>query len=439
MAFTDGVGPLASLIVSNNILYGTTHNYGGGIGGGDGSVFKLNTDGTGFTNLHTFSGYPPEGGALLGDLLLVGGALYGTTAQGGSNGYGCIFSIGTNGLNLTNIFNFEATAPSFPYTNSTGASPSAGLLLIGGTLYGGTGGGGLHAAGTLFAINTNGTGFMNLHSFTVTDGQYLRRDLILSGGTLYGTTPGGGSSAVGTIFKMNTNGSGYTNFYTFPNDSNPSHTNSDGAFPACQLVLVGNTLFGTASEGGDFGNGTIFTIDTNGNAFTLLHTFSATNGVGGTNADGAQPQGGLALVGNTLYGTAASGGTGGNGVVFKLNLNGSGFTTLYSFSATNGPTGTNSDGAQPVAALVQSGNALYGTASLGGTNGSGAVFRIALPPTLAITFSGTNAILAWPSNAVGFSLQVSTNLAGTWNPLAGQFTVTNPISGRQKFYRLTSP
>jgi uncharacterized repeat protein (TIGR03803 family) len=55
-------------------------------------------------------------------------------------------------------------------------------------------------------MNTDGTGYTVLKSFTNNDGP--NAGLILSGGTLYGTTYMGGSSGDGTVFKMNTNGTG---------------------------------------------------------------------------------------------------------------------------------------------------------------------------------------------------------------------------------------
>jgi hypothetical protein len=67
------------------------------------------------------------------------------------------------------------------------------------------------------------------------------------------------------------------------------------------------------------------------------------------------------------------------------------------------------------------------------------------PPQLTITASGPNVILSWPTNAFGFSLQSTTNFPSptSWvtSSLApvvvnGQNTVTNPIAGAQKYYRL---
>src|SRR6267154_3423716 len=89
--------------------------------------------------------------------------------------------------------------------------------------------------------------------------------------------------------------------------------------------------------------------------FTVLHSFTATSANSSgvpTNSDGTSP---LVLIssGNTLYGTAGGGGTVGNGTVFKVNADGSGFTNLHSF--------TGSDGANP-GGLISSGNTLYGTA-----------------------------------------------------------------------------
>ena len=249
LVFLDGTGPVANLIWSSNTLYGTTRIYGGGNAGGYGSVFSMNLNGSGFTNLHTFSAIAPEAGNLNSGLILFGGKLYGTATFGGSSNYGSVFAIGTNGLGLTNLFNFESTGPDFPYPNNIGAYPIAGLTLIGNTFYGLANGGGTNGGGTLFAMNTNGTGFTNLHNFSFATGNNPSRDLLYAGGVFYGTTFSGGDHAVGTVFKINTNGSGFTNFYNFSQTSGPDRTNYEGAFPACSLVLAGTNLYGTVAEG----------------------------------------------------------------------------------------------------------------------------------------------------------------------------------------------
>ncbi len=149
-----------------------------------------------------------------------------------------------------------------------------------------------------------------------------------------------------------------------------------------------------------------------------------------------------ALLDSTLYGTASSGGSSGNGTVFKVNIDGTGFTTLHSFSGGR-------DGASPLASLILSSNTLYGTASGGGDLGDGTVLSISLPvtpPQRTVSPSGAYVILAWPTNASGFSLQSTTNLVSpaAWTTVSpepvvlnGQNTVTNPVSGTQQFYRLS--
>src|SRR2546427_590491 len=160
-----------------------------------------------------------------------------------------------------------------------------------------------------------------------------------------------------------------------------TQVNNDGAFPAAGLVLMGNTLYGTAQQGGTLGHGAVFAVNTDGTQFTNLHSFTATSsdGTNDINSDGAGPQAGLLLSGNTLYGTAVEGGSWGGGAVFAVNTDGTGFTNLYSFAATStnaSGTFTNSDGAKPQAGLVLSGNTLYGTALAGGSSGEGTVFAI---------------------------------------------------------------
>ncbi len=274
---------------------------------------------------------------------------------------------------FTTLHSFTAFG-SLSITNSDGRGPLAGLILSGNTLYGTAEVGGSFANGTVFKVNTTGTGFTTLSSFTEdgNDGVGPDGGLILSGNTLYGTASQGGIANNGTVFAVNTDGSSFTNLHSFTalNDS----TNSDGATPVAGLVSSGNTLYGTAQVGGSFGNGAVFAISTNGTGFTNLHSFTATSGLLFTNSDGANPYAGLILSGNTLYGTAETGGGFGNGTVFKLNTNGTGFTNLHSFTALINS--TNSDGASPDGGLVLSNNILYGTAYLGGSSGKGTVFAV---------------------------------------------------------------
>ena len=454
---SDGRNPYGGLAIEGTTLVGTA-NSGGDFGWG--TVFILNTDGTGFMPVHSFSTETyigngittnSDGGNPQAALVASGSALYGTASQLGSGGSGTVFALSlATGYAVLHPF----TKLSAPYysdgTNTDGANPEAGLILSGNTLYGTAEYGGTNGEGTVFRVNTDGSGFTNLHNFAAiphastknSDGANPIGGLVLSGSTLYGTAQNGGTNGWGTIFAVEANGMGFTNLYHFADGS-------DGALPVAGFILSGNTLYGTTSYGGssNTGGGTVFAINTNGTGFTNLHSFTAQ--VNGANGDGYAPRAGLVLLGNTLYGTASGGGTSGYGTVFAVNINGTGFVTLHSFSAVQtNSTGvpTNSDGTYPYGTLVISSNTLFGTAAFGGTNGDGTLFSLlALGPELSIARSGTNVILTWPTNEPGFNLEYATNLVSptAWNtnlPAPIVFntnnTVTNPIAGTPRFYRL---
>jgi uncharacterized repeat protein (TIGR03803 family) len=129
--------------------------------------------------------------------------------------------------------------------------------------------GGSSGYGTVFALNRDGSGFTNLHNFpsaflsTNSEGAYPNPGLLLLGSTLYGTCSGGGrfinlpgSGGNGTIFSISTAGTGFTNLHDF--SAAPDETNSEGFYPNGEMVRLGNDFYGTANDGGAFANGTVF-------------------------------------------------------------------------------------------------------------------------------------------------------------------------------------
>jgi len=143
-----------------------------------------------------------------------------------------VLLIAVLGLMLAGRATAQTFTALFDYNNSGGISPQAGLLLSGNILYGTTYYGGTYGQGTVFAVNINGNGFTNLYSFTSgSDGASPLAVLILSGTTLYGTAAGGGLYGYGTVFAVNTNGTGFMTLHSFTTVAGPSSTNSDGAFP----------------------------------------------------------------------------------------------------------------------------------------------------------------------------------------------------------------
>ena len=441
----DGANPIGGLTLGGDILYGTA-KYGGSAGAG--TVFAVSASGAGFRSVFDFLG-GGNGANPYSGLLISGDTLYGTASEGGTGGEGLVFTLNTNGNGFADLHSFLPLAKnSFGiYTNSEGAHPYVGLLLVNGMLYGGANNGGTSGQGTLFSINSGSSAFATLHSFTSgSGGAYAASAMVLVGSFLYGTDYG--NLGNGTVFAINTNGSGFTNYYAFSSshlNNSGVLTNSDGANPHAGLVLSGNTLYGTTEFGGEYGNGAVFAINTDGSGFVNLHSFSAgAYAPSGRyiNNDGTRPSAELILSGDILYGAASAGGRFGNGTLFVLNTDGTGFRNLYDFSSTPPYPAAqiNSDGANPSGCLVLLGNALYGTTSYGGDSGNGTVFKLAplvVGPPLAITTLGTSVVLSW-SNSPGFILQSAPSLSDTFTNITGATNpYTNPIAGAQQFYRLS--
>jgi uncharacterized repeat protein (TIGR03803 family) len=274
-----------------------------------GGVFSMETNGSNFALIYNFD--TNTDGAAPGKksgLAMSGGTLYGTAQAGGITNAGSIFSVDTNG-NFQLLHLFQG--------NTDGRRPMGTLVLSSNVLYGTASFGGTNPGnfGTVFSISTAGTNFTVLHTFggiTAGDGSAPNAGVILSGNTLYGVTSLGGTNNDGTVFSLNTDGSGYTVLHSF---------SGLGQNPQGALWLHGDKLYGTALGNGTTTQGSVFSIDTNGNNFTLLQTFphlESTNNF--TNTDGTLLRGSLAMAGNVLYGSASMGGAYGNGTLFSLAI-----------------------------------------------------------------------------------------------------------------------
>ena len=136
----DGSGPLGSLTLVGPVLYGVTTQGGGGAG----SIFRINTDATAYTKMHTFGG-PGDGANPVGELLPVGSELFGTTPHVAPNSLGVLFGINMDGTSYNVIYSFKG-AP------NDGDGPTD-LTELNGVLYGMTAGGGSANDGTIFSIS----------------------------------------------------------------------------------------------------------------------------------------------------------------------------------------------------------------------------------------------------------------------------------------------
>ena len=389
----SGTGPRGMAEGSDGVLYGTTRDGGTGAYG---TVFKINRDGSGFAELHGFSG-ALEGGQNPAAALLVGsdGALYGTTLFGGHSAAGTVFKINTNGTGFTVLYGFGP--------GGGGGAPQSRLIEgSDGALYGVASGGGLNGGGTVFSLHKDGSGIAELHSFPDTIGNNSFPLAILEGsdGALNGITGYGGIGYYGTVFKLNKDGSDYAVLWQFTGSA------GDGADPSALVEGGDGALYGATFAGGDNNWGTVFTMNKDGSGYRVLLSFTGI-------ADGGSPSVLLAGSDGVLYGQTANGGLNHLGVFYRVNLDGSGYTNLHNFTYPDGNlnaqfasliegadgilygpvfrlrkdgtgftvlrtfSATGGDGSHPAAPLVEgSDGALYGTTAADGINGNGAVFRI---------------------------------------------------------------
>lgn len=185
--------------------------------------------------------------------------------------------------------------------------------------------------------------------------------LLNVGGTLYGTTSDGGSAGLGTVYSINQRGFKKL-LHSFGGGGD------DGNYPNGDLIKVNGTLYGTTFWGGTCNQGTVYSISTTG-TMNVLHSF------GCSADDGLEPTAGLVFLKGMLYGTTSVGGYEDTGTVYRISSTGTGYKVLYAF-------GNQYDGAGPYARLLKVSGTLYGTTYYGGkgcyqyTNGCSTVFSI---------------------------------------------------------------
>ena len=242
----DGVSPEGGLVFgADGFLYGTTS--AGGYHDA-GTVFRLATDGTGYTVGYDFGGSRDDG-ATPNAALFSGadGALYGTTTDGGLYDYGTVFRLTTDG-DYSILYDFDG---------KDGDYPDASLIqATDGNFYGTTSGGGPYDAGTVFRITTGGA-LTTLYSFpSKNDGLQPEAALIqATDGLLYGTTYYGGTAGGGTAFAIAPDGGGFTTLHSFAGGD------ADGANPAAAVLQARDgTLYGTTAYGGTSRVGTVFRL-----------------------------------------------------------------------------------------------------------------------------------------------------------------------------------
>ncbi len=314
------------VVTKGHLGRSTSSNKGEKLGG---VIFSLDPSDSTYSILHTFPASKHDGKNPRHDAMtLFNGVLYGSTLQGGKGG-GTIFSINGDGTGYAKLDDLAS---------KTGDQQHSCFVVINNVLYAMTAAGGSHNHGVIYSVNLDGSDFTVLHNFKSSEGDDPHGRLTYDGTHLYGMTKqgvitvrSGPNSAVphpgkrkifGTIFQIDPDGSNYSVLHYFFGGAHDGATTDHG-----YLVLdANNILYGMTTFGGASNEGVVFSIHTDGSSFTLLHTFA-----GGT-TDGANPYGSLLINGTDLYGTTASGGTSNKGTLFHLSTDGNGFSILHSFA-----------------------------------------------------------------------------------------------------------
>jgi len=364
-ATDNGRIPYGTLTLHEGALYGTTV-YGGppydkppANPANKGNLFKLSLDGFAFAVLHEFTGGSSDGWKPWSGLAIHDGLIHGSTVYGGAHGEqgGTLYEMRTDGSAFRLLHSFADAGD--------GITASTSPIRIGDSLFGLTRWGG-NGSGTIYAFDLGPRTYRQLHRFAAngSDGRFPLGTLCSANdGFLYGLTWQGGRLNLGTLFRIHPDGSGFQTLHHFAGGSL-------GKFPFDTPVFDGNHfLFGTTlgdyGKGGDLG--TLWRFDLASNTFSIVHRFA------GGPADSAKPNGAVVLSPDkrTLYGTThgdtAWGGSEA-GILYQVNADGSGFRQLHQFS--DAPTGNT-----PMRTPLLVGGSLYGMTAFGGSANFGTIWR----------------------------------------------------------------
>jgi uncharacterized repeat protein (TIGR03803 family) len=345
-----------------------------------------------FCVLYAFSGSPdgadPYGGLVMGS----SGSLYGTTLSGGQ-GAGVVFGVKKNICHQEK----DTVVHEFGSVNDDGLSPYD-TLLIDSTgkdfLYGTTFYGGPSNNGTVFklGIQTRKISIIDVYENWGLSHPYAG---LTENPEFYGVANGGGTEDKGGVFGPNARV--LHNFGSIAND---------GANPYGGVIVNSGHLYGATNYGGASGPGygVVYKLNTDGSGYKVLHRF--------VGSDGAYPASNLIMNGGNLYGTTLAGGKYGYGTIFEMSLTGK-ILRQYHF-------GTQShDGMQPIGSLVIDAGNIFGTASGGGANNGGVIFK--LDSSFHLTVLHAFGVFDGTEPQGGLMIDSAGNLYGTTSTAGAHF------------------
>ena len=373
-AASDGVEPSSPLFAAGDgFFYGTT------IGGGEGNgtIFRIRPDGSGYRKVYAFpfenpNTHPQNGKMPIGAIWVSpSGRIYGTTMAGGAwLGTGLFYSVNTDGTAFRRIREIAAGLVSYDESDDTiliyheeGSSPMGGVTAAGdGFLYLTASAHGNLPGGSVFRFDENGNFYQSVQKFNLPDAGGKSPFAALyraPDGHLYGATSRGARDDAGQILKIALASGNAT--YSVVTDVSPARP-LDGFEPAVPpLALADGTILGVTPKGGNNGNGAVFRFANDD--YSLLHHF-------GQSTDARTPSGPLLNGGDQfLYGLCESGSADTlNGALYRIRADGSGYLLLRSFAS--------SDGINPKGALfLNTAGELIGTTPRGGPAGQGTLWK----------------------------------------------------------------
>ncbi len=400
-------------------LWGTT--FAGGAGR-FGSICKVDIATGVLTTVLEFTGPggAAPGGAAPGsrpeaDLIDDGkGSFWGTTSGpgrwngtiSGANDYGTIYKIDKTTGVLTTVSEFPVQSGDIK-----GSNPPSGLVSDkGDILRGVTAAGGAAEFGTIYSFNTRTGAFTTLAEFTgasgTAPGKTPNTSLLDDGhGLLWGTTQHGGPKERGSIYSYDPATGAVKTAVEFTNRSGPSK----GKWPLSGLTAGEHgTLWGTTSQGGRHGFGTIYRFNPNTGVFKTVVEFTGRTGP----AMGLEVSSPLVTDGGGFFwGTTKEGGPNNCGTIFKVHARTGALTTVVQFTNTSGPT----MGSFPIGRLERDGKGFFwGTTYYGGPRGFGTIFKVNIDTGELTTVTRLNGVDRSAKGAHPFGGLLFDGVNGFW-------------------------
>jgi uncharacterized repeat protein (TIGR03803 family) len=406
------------IYASNGKIYGTTVQ--GGVSD-KGVLFEFDPQTESYTKILDFDGQD-KGAEPMGSLLEGNdGKLYGTTASGGANDDGVLFSYDITENVFAKVIDFESMV--------TGAMPVGSLLqLSDGIMYGMTTFGGASDDGLIFRFDPETSQYSILVEFdeAITGSNPVAGLVSTPNGKVYGITPDGGPSGIGLLFEFHPQTSTFSEKVIFtsvweagrvclaandgvlywvpePELHSPpwviSYDPENDIYKRGTFASVGsrepslyfNSIFqasnnklyfiANATQNDIRNENILYEYDPENDEFTSYFKFSGIE-------TGEFPHGSLLQALNgMLYGTTFIGGAYHLGVIFKIDPETNNYTKLIDFERESG-------GAKPNGGVVQADNLkLYGLTSEGGLYNKGVLYELDINTetfTKLVDFDGDN-------------------------------------------------